>query len=396
MEISAYQSSIEKDILAIASIKVVPSILEVICRTTGMGFAAVARVTEDKWVACSVLDEIDFGLKAGGELKVETTICHEIRLSEQGVVIDHVSDDENYSDHHTPALYGFQSYISIPIIRKDGSFFGTLCAIDPKPAQLNNPQTINLFKLYADLISFHLHALGDLQAAEMNLKEEKELAELREQFIAVLGHDLRNPVGAVSNAADLLKRLSPDENVLRLANIIKDSSFRIKGLIDNIMDFASGRLGGGISLDLNEEEHLEKMLSHVIEELRMVWPDKDIITDLNITKPIHCDSRRIAQLFSNLLGNAISHGGNELPIYVIAHIVNDEFKLSVTNAGKKIPDEVMGKLFMPFSRGEIKPGHQGLGLGLFISSEISKAHKGVIEVESDAERTKFTLKMPVN
>jgi GAF domain-containing protein len=105
-----------------------------------MGFAAVARVTEDRWIACAVRDEIEFGLKPGGELKVETTICNEIRASGDRVVIDHVSQDEAFCRHPTPAMYGFQSYISVPIRRRNGAFFGTLCAIDPRPARLNTPR----------------------------------------------------------------------------------------------------------------------------------------------------------------------------------------------------------------------------------------------------------------
>src|SRR5471030_1385321 len=98
----------EADIAAVGRIGAVPTILEVVCRTTGMGFAAVARVTEDRWIACSVRDDIAFGLAPGGELKVETTICDEIRQSREAVVIDHVAEDSDYCGHATPALYGFQ------------------------------------------------------------------------------------------------------------------------------------------------------------------------------------------------------------------------------------------------------------------------------------------------
>jgi len=132
----------QQDVETVGRIETVPTILEVVCRTTGMGFAAVARVTEDRWGACSVLDEIDFGLKPGGELKVETTICQEIRQSRTPVVIDNVAEDDLWCTHATPAMYGFRSYISVPIILGDGSFFGTLCAIDPRPARLNTPETI--------------------------------------------------------------------------------------------------------------------------------------------------------------------------------------------------------------------------------------------------------------
>src|SRR5262245_24227787 len=117
------------DIDAIQSIEAVPVILNVVCRVTGMGFAAVARVTKTRWVCLAVNDEIRFGLRPGDELKVETTICQEVRDNRAVTVIDHVAEDEAFCNHPTPAMYGFQSYISMPIFLKDGSFFGTLCAI---------------------------------------------------------------------------------------------------------------------------------------------------------------------------------------------------------------------------------------------------------------------------
>ena len=107
--------SLTEDIAAVKSITAIPIILDIVCRTTGMRFAAVARVTEDRWIACSVRDDVAFGLEPGGELKVESTICHEIRQTGQAVIIDHVAADEAYALHHTPRIYGLQSYISMPI-----------------------------------------------------------------------------------------------------------------------------------------------------------------------------------------------------------------------------------------------------------------------------------------
>lgn len=123
------------DIAAVQHIPEVEGILESMCRVTGMGFAAVARVTEDRWIVCQLLDRIEFGLRPGDELKIKTTICDEIRASGKGVFIDHVGADPQWRTHHTPAMYGFESYVSIPIILADGSFFGTLCAIDPAPRE---------------------------------------------------------------------------------------------------------------------------------------------------------------------------------------------------------------------------------------------------------------------
>lgn len=123
------------DIAAVQHIPEVEAMLGEVCALTGMGFAAVARVTAHRWVVCQLLDKIEFGLKPGDELKIKTTICSEIRASGKCVFIDHVANDPQWRTHHTPALYGFESYISIPIILEDGSFFGTLCAIDPAPRE---------------------------------------------------------------------------------------------------------------------------------------------------------------------------------------------------------------------------------------------------------------------
>lgn len=387
--------NIPADIALIGQIEAVDSILEIVCKTTGMGFAAIARVTDDSWIACAVRDEISFGLVPGGALTLETTICNEIRQDHRQVVIDHVDADPVFAGHHTPEMYGFQSYISVPIMLKDGTFFGTLCAIDPKPAKLKDTTIPAMFNMFADLIAFHLYALEKIALSESRLVEERKTSELREQFIAVLGHDLRNPLGAVTNAAQLLKRMQLDERGMRLTGIIQDSSYRMNGLIENILDFARGRMGAGISANHQEHDQIEHILDQVIMELQMIWPDQVIETDFKLTDPVTCDGVRIAQLFSNLLGNALSHGAPGSPVRVEAVTANNEFVLKIYNAGEEIPAAAMERLFQPFSRGEVKAGQQGLGLGLYISSEIAKAHNGRIEVSSDPYRTCFTLRMPL-
>lgn len=387
--------NVSDDLKAIARITAVDSILEIVCRATGMGFAAVARVTETQWIACAVKDEISFGLKPGAELELRTTICNEIRMHHQEVVIDHVTEDAAFADHHTPKMYGFQSYISIPILMKDGSFFGTLCAIDPLPRKLRNAQTIGMFKNFAELIALQLESQERFSDTESSLLEERKTAELREQFIAILGHDLRNPVGAVSNAAQLLLRMPLDDRMRRLAGIIQDSSLRIKGLIDNILDFARGRLGEGIQVNLKQESSLGTMLFNVITELQLSHPDRVIETDFRLSSAVSCDGLRIAQLFSNLLGNALSHGDPGQPVKISAVTANGMFSLCVSNFGEEISAAAMGRLFQPFSRGEVRPGHDGLGLGLFISSEIAKAHGGTLDVVSENYETTFTLKIPL-
>jgi signal transduction histidine kinase len=383
------------DIAAVQRTETVSRILEVVCRTTGMGFAAVARVTEERWIACAVRDEIQFGLQPGGELKVATTFCDEIRQSGEVVVIDHVAEDKVYCAHPTPAMYDFQSYISVPIVLADGAFFGTLCAIDPHPARVNTPETVGMFKLFAELIAFHLDAAARLASSAATLLSERKAAELREQFIAVLGHDLRNPLASIDAGATLLLKTPLDERAQTILGLMRSSVSRMSGLINNVLDFARGRLGGGLPLNRNADKPVEPVLNQVVSELRTSAPDRAIETEFTLTGPVNCDRVRLAQLFSNLLGNALTYGAIDQPVRVRAVTEGGVFELSVSNAGDPIPPAAVERLFQPFSRGAVRPNQQGLGLGLYIAAEIARAHDGTLEVASSAEETRFTFRMPL-
>src|SRR6187402_2643748 len=134
------QEDIDASIEAISRLPVVPRILDAVVRATGMRFAAVARVTENRWTACAVRDDLGFGLKPGEDLVLETTICNDIRSHPQPVVFGHASEHPIYSKHHTPKHYGLESYASVPIFTVAGEFFGTLCAIDSRPAAIDEEQ----------------------------------------------------------------------------------------------------------------------------------------------------------------------------------------------------------------------------------------------------------------
>jgi GAF domain-containing protein len=142
------------------------AILRDICAATGMGFAAVARVTEHRWIACQVEDRIDFGLDPGDELKIHETICDEIRASGEAVVIDDTSDDIKWSRHPVPVIYGFKSYCSFPVYLDDGSFFGTLCAIDPAPRQVTDAEIVEMFSTYAKAVGSILSEALSTASAE--------------------------------------------------------------------------------------------------------------------------------------------------------------------------------------------------------------------------------------
>jgi signal transduction histidine kinase len=384
----------DSDVAAIGRIDAVPMILDVVCRATGMGFAAVARVTEERWIACRVRDDIDFGLKPGGELPIETTICDEIRDSRTAVVIGHVAEDAAFRDHHTPARYGFQSYISMPIIRADGSFFGTLCAIDPRPAVLDTPEIVGMFKLFAELIAFHLDALDTVATSQADLVGERETAALRERFIAVLGHDLRNPLAAIEGGVRMLEPEPLSERGARIVDLMRQSVGRMSHLVETMLDLARGRLGGGLPLDREPRQPLQPVLEQVIAELRVADPARIIRTEIDLPVTFDCDSARLSQLFSNLIANALTHGAAGEPVKVTAIARDGRFEFAVANTGEPIPPATMAQLFAPFSRGQ-DGSSRGLGLGLYIASEIAKAHGGTLKAVSTEVETRFVFTMPI-
>jgi signal transduction histidine kinase len=387
------QQNIAADIAVIQSMAAVPTILETVAALTGLRFVCVARVTDDSWTTCAVLDKLNFGLNVGDGLDVTTTICEEVRDTRHAVVIDHVARDERYRDHHTPRMYGFQSYFSIPLFRPDGDYFGTLCGLDPVPNELSTPKVSQTLQLFAQLISAQLESERELAETRTALLDEQASAELREQFIAVLGHDLRTPLSAIVTGADVLGMLGLQPQAVKVVERIRRSAMRIAGLVDDVVDFTRGRMGGGIAIERKLETNLKAAFEQVIAELRDAHPDREIIVGMSLGGPLMVDAGRMAQLLSNLLKNALVHGDTRRPVRVHVTQHGGALEIIVANEGPAIPQETVGQLFKPFWRGKPVYGQKGLGLGLFIVSEIALSHHGELDVISTNDATSFIFRM---
>jgi signal transduction histidine kinase len=385
---------LQADIEAVGSIDAVPSILEVICRTTGMGCAAVARVTEERWVACQVLDGLGSGLASGSEIDIGMTVCDQVRRSHQAVVLDDVAKDPVFGTHAGLAAFGIQSYVSMPIFLPDGEFFGTLCGLHPRPLVVSAPETVAMFRLFAQLIGFHLQAIRRLHVAESELRDEKRDAGAREQFIAILGHDLRNPLASVNAACRVLLRMPLPDQAEGVVKVIQQSSARMSGLIDNVTDFARGRLGDGLPLKRRAGFPLAPLLEQVMAECRAIWPDHTIEADLSGAGTLDCDPVRIGQLLDNLLTAALADGAPQSPVRVGTALEEGTFCMTVSFKGEALSAEMLESLFKPFHRGGSRPGKDGLGLGLYVASEIAKAHGGTLRAVSCPDDTRFILSIP--
>lgn len=410
------------DVDAVQQIDAVPKVLDSVGRITGMRFVAIARVATDHWVCCAVRDLINSGLSPGDELLVQTTTCSAVAKQDEVVVINDVQTDGAFCNHPSPTQYGFRSYISAPIQLANGTIWGKLWAIDPEPRDLHRPEITNTLELFGELIAAQLDmktrfeqsnfdlstseagvrtsehgrlaAEESLRRSQADLMDERKTAQLREQFIGVLGHDLRNPLAAIDAGLRILMKNLDTGRGQAIITEIQKPVLRMAGLVDNIMDFARGRLGGGLTIKPDARHSLTPVLEGVVNEIRLAWPERKIDTVIGLEEPVRCDRSKLGQLFSNLLGNAITYGDPARPIRVTASTNEGEFTLSVTNYGKPISDIVMKHLFQPYARGD-RPSQHGLGLGLYISSEIARAHHGTLDVISTPNETVFTFKMPL-
>jgi signal transduction histidine kinase len=385
-------------VAAIARIDAVPTLLKVLCEMTGMRVAVVARITDKTWTACAVKDEAHFGLKPGMELAVNTTSCFESRASRAvPIVIEHASADPRYCHDGAPKRYQIESYVSVPIIRANGGYFGNLSALDPGPAKVAEPRIISMFTEFAALIASQLDHQVQQEQEHRALLDERAAGELREQFMAILGHDLRNPLHAVYASGDMLERRLTDPTLLAFISRIKTNVRRMSALIDDVLDFARGRLGGGIGLELTDVDDINAGLATVVQELQDAQPECEIISHISVNRAVRCDLGRLQQVASNLLANALTHGLPHSPIKISARADENDLVLEVWNAGEPIPAESLSKIFEPFWRHSVSASRNGLGLGLHICSQIVRAHAGRISVTSTREDgTQFTARLPLS
>ncbi|QBB69443.1 HAMP domain-containing histidine kinase [Pseudolysobacter antarcticus] len=286
-----------------------------------------------------------------------------------------------------------QSIVAHPVGRLGGKLFPALYVAPLVP--IEQPSFSEIRGALVALAATQRDTEDLLKQSDQALLDAGERAKMRERFIAVLGHDLRNSLQSIGFGTYQLRQTVADAPSTDAIARIERSCGRMTELVQNILDFARGRLGDGIPLSLRQEDGLADELRHVIAEVQSVYAERDISSDISIVFPVTCDRRRLAQLLANLLTNAVTHGAADQQVKVRIHSCDKTFEMSVTNGGPTIPADRLARLFEPFSHGADNTQDPGLGLGLYIAAEITKSHGGTLTVSSQATQTCFTFRMPM-
>ena len=216
----------------------------------------------------------------------------------------------------------------------------------------------------------------------------------RDQFIGVLSHDLRAPLGAIITGGSLLA--VPEDNPQRRSRavaLIMNSARRMERMIADLLDLTRARMGGSIPLDRRRAD-LQQICEEVMIEIRAGQPEAILRFETRGDLCGEWDADRLTQVVSNLVGNAIQHGGGT-PVTLTGNEERGSVTLAVQNGGTPIPQDVLPFVFEPLARGQGPGARQSIGLGLFIARAIVSAHGGDIQVSSSAEAgTTFTVRLP--
>ncbi|PTX54882.1 PAS domain S-box-containing protein [Litoreibacter ponti] len=246
-----------------------------------------------------------------------------------------------------------------------------------------------------DLILCSARDITEAKKTALDLAYSSQEAQFRDQFIAVLGHDMRNPMAAIATSLRIALEEEQTERARKFLEMARESAARMSELIDNVTDFARARLGGNIGVEPQDGIALEPVVKSVVQEHRLTAPDALIAELYDCPTPVRCDPDRVRQIVSNLVANAVHHGESGHPIGVRASEENGRFVLSVVNSGPPIPKRTQEVLFQPFVRAEFRSSQNGLGLGLYIAKQIAEAHDGTLTFTSSEEETEFRFEMPL-
>lgn len=347
----------------------------------------------------------------GAILKVNTTFCEWVGVPRERLVgverlqsLFTMGGRIFHQTHWMPTLQmtGTLAEIKFDVRHSDGSVV---------PMIFNARRRLRAGRTFDEIAAFVAHerstyerelmnarkkADGLLEAEQQSQRLLRDRALFAEQMVGIVSHDLRNPLSAILMGVQLLAR-ADNERRVRVLGHVRDSAERAQRLIEELLDFTQARLGRGLAVH-RQPMDLHATAARTVEELRLSFPDRTIVCRALGTDRCVADADRLAQLIGNLVGNAVAYGDAQAPIVVTSDVSGPDARLEIHNAGQPIPDALRERIFEPMVRGETgSSAVRSVGLGLFIVSEIARAHGGVMSVTSELQRgTAFTLRFPAD
>ncbi|WP_312336804.1 GAF domain-containing sensor histidine kinase [Sphingobacterium sp.] len=365
-------------------------ILEALCGHTKMRYGLIRKKDGQTWGNWCVYDS-QYQKIVTKNSETYVAIYQAIRKGLSPIYID---DSKLCSvNQWTDILQKFdlKSYISYPIINKKDAIIGHLSLMNAQPVHFDQNKLEILLPVCSDLIAIDFKTVIERRNTRRKLEQELNYSKNRELVLSSLAHDLNNPVSIVKVISQYLQGNIKDENQKSLLKKIEETSFRMKGIIDDVLDFSSIGLDYGF-IRVPDKQRMDSLIRQILTEFELLH-NITLIANINLPIDIPCDHHKMGRAFTNLIGNAIKHGNPQQNIEINAFVQNENFIFSVTNEISYPQSSDLTELFKPFVKGT---NSNGLGLGLFIANEIAKIHKGKITVNLEDNKITFNLIIPLH
>ncbi|RED00603.1 GAF domain-containing protein [Ectopseudomonas oleovorans] len=380
-------SSTVESVELLTSLDSVAALLRVVCDISGLGVATVAEVTEQRWIACAVEDRIAFGLQPGAELDLESTLCNHVRSSHDAVIISDVTQNPTYCDHPAPGLYGWKSYLSVPVFRPNGTFFGTLCAFDPQPApRLEQRPVIDTLDGFARLLGELLAREEQRREASPGARGDLDLTPLREQLLVLLEEDLQRPLQA------LAKEASADA---AQAQRLQVEAQRLAERSAAAADFVRVRLGHGLPLKLTLVEGVNERLTNLLATLQARFPDQTLGSELpELPAAVRLDLPRLLQAMGALLEWVASRNPAGGTLLLRGELDERCYRLAVESRTAVVDPGSLSQVFQPALTEATPEQPARLELSLYLAQEVARGHGGSLVARQENGRLRFILTLP--
>ncbi len=369
--------------------------------TTNEGDAASTdELEEQSFPAAKILVVDDISVNLLAISAVLEPLGHEIVAATSGAKALALAEREEFAvivlDVMMPLMDGFEvleRLSGIPLARHTPVILLTACDLDLEATERAYALGAVDYVLKAkppSLLRGKVAALASLYRRGQELRRRSGVLAAKDRQLAVLAHDLRNPLTVVTTAGALLRRASADPRVHSLADRVSRAGERMNDMVRDLLDYA--RIGAGTIPIAPAPVDMSDLCRELVADFELADARPNIeITAAGDTRG-EWDRARVFQALANLIGNAAKYGDGKAAIHVQRS--GKEVEVAVHNDGPPIPREVLPKIFEPFERGA--QDGTGLGLGLYIVRQIAHAHRGEVAVASSSERgTTFTLRLPV-
>ncbi|RYH51387.1 MAG: hypothetical protein EON54_15110 [Alcaligenaceae bacterium] len=435
----------QSDLITAQRLPALPSILKALRGLTKMRFAALVRLTGTDWQACVVDDCAGLGIRAGDVWEVDNTLCQKVREINQPVNWPDVSTAPfSRSSSHMASLLGIQAYFAYPIYRADGSFFGTLCAMDTVRGEPAAASVIDAASAFSQILGPQLRAVEptDHEAHSTTAASiERDVRTVTQTFqsttqpippagsaspvaggdvgradavsppsgqpsasldpvvqgkvLSVMSHDLRNPMHSLMAAIEMIQIKPMEPRLQRLMGMVQGSAVRLSELARQALDFARLQTLGDVVINVSPAHDLGSTVESAVGHVRASYPQRNIVVNITGCPPMNIDPSRVEQLLEIVLTHAVKHCGVDRDVEVHARRVDQALALDVAVPDYILDAALVPHVFDPFYAvdGEAQTAH--LGIGLYLARAIALAHQGELTLVTDAGQARFVVTLPL-